>query len=466
MKESPLKIQSILFISHSAIAAIAVVVMVLAKTLGTTAAAGLAIGGLLGGAFFASFLLAKWIARGLQQIETAVADHETAATASIGIDEFDRTSRKVGSNATRWDDIAANHRDQARDIQSIMLLLDRRGGDQATTIQLRKMLAGIGGTLQTHLKQIETGTADIERYTNEIAEDAEAQGNAVTKTTTYVEQMSSNIDLVTGNAEAVKKAIAVTSESAAAALDLIQRLSEGMDRIGEHCRASENRLRGLADPSQQVSAIVSTISDIAARTDMLALNASIESIRAGEHGRGFAIVADEVRKLAEQASQATSEIGQLLDSMRVATQESIASIAVQRSEVAAETKMAEEARKTLTHITASRMEHQSRAKEIATAAHQQLQLAQDVVLAVEQIAKLAKANRGSAENACWAMRSLTKTTPQFDAVIERLCGCADTSSPTVAGEAHVTSRSDTPANSFGVASSATTTPVAHLAESC
>jgi hypothetical protein len=71
--------------------------------------------------------------------------------------------------------------------------------------------------------------------------------------------------------------------------------------------------------------------------------------------------------------------------------------------------------------------HETKAKEIAAAAHQQLQLAQDVVLTVEQISRLAKKSRDSAESACWTMRSLTQTTPHFKAVIDRLQGCADVS---------------------------------------
>jgi methyl-accepting chemotaxis protein len=79
------------------------------------------------------------------------------------------------------------------------------------------------------------------------------------------------------------------------------------------------KLQALGSRSEEIGQIVETLDDVAAETNIIALNAAIEASRAGTQGKGFGMVADEVRKLAERSAAATKDIGAFIQTMDGAT---------------------------------------------------------------------------------------------------------------------------------------------------
>jgi methyl-accepting chemotaxis protein len=82
-------------------------------------------------------------------------------------------------------------------------------------------------------------------------------------------------------------------------------------------------VKRLAERSQEISTAVNIIGKIAERTSVLALNASMQAVAAGEAGRGFAAVADEVKRLAENARDATQQIAGLVNAIQTDTTETL-----------------------------------------------------------------------------------------------------------------------------------------------
>ncbi len=365
------------------------------------------------------------IRAGLSNLELVVIDQDVSETLRSGLIEFDQTADQIAAAAQKWESVAANNRQQAREFQAMMFLLNRRGPErEPSSEQLRGLLAGLGNTLHSHLTQIEKGAVEIEQRTRKIADFADSQGSAVTKTTAYLEHLCASMETVSTAAAQAESASRGSGESATLASRTISELAAGLQQVRSDSQACEKKLRGLCDPSQQINAIVETICDIAARTDLLALNASIESVRAGEHGKRFAMVADEVRKLTEQTTDATREITGLVDSMQLVTGESVHRISRGREQLEAQLAKAAAAETSLQQICDSAQVQAGQLHQINDSANQQLQLAKNIVTAVEQISEIAKDSRGEAESAGWTIKSLAKAPKQFQSVVDRLRQCA------------------------------------------
>ncbi|WP_338138010.1 methyl-accepting chemotaxis protein, partial [Comamonas aquatica] len=140
-------------------------------------------------------------------------------------------------------------------------------------------------------RQLTQGSTNLAQRTDRQAQDLQ-------ETAAAMEQLSATV----ANAQQSTEEVKVHSEQSA---QLAVQGGKAMEEVGA-------LVQGMAQSSQQMGHIISTIESIAFQTNILALNAAVEAARAGEQGRGFAVVAGEVRALAQHSAQAAGEIRQLI----------------------------------------------------------------------------------------------------------------------------------------------------------
>jgi PAS domain S-box-containing protein len=159
---------------------------------------------------------------------------------------------------------------------------------------------------------LSASAAEILAATTQQATGASEQSAAISQTTTTVDEVKSISEQAIQRAQEVVDASQRTVETSRVGQNSVQDTVGSMVQIKVRVEGIAENILALSEQTQQIGEIISSVNDIAAQSNMLALNASVEAARAGEHGKGFAVVAAEVRSLAEQSRQATERVKQIL----------------------------------------------------------------------------------------------------------------------------------------------------------
>jgi twitching motility protein PilJ len=269
-------------------------------------------------------------------------------------------------------------------------------------------------------RQVSKGSTENESFARSLSADALRQAEELAVTLNSVQVMTDSIQRVAESAREAEEVARSASSTALKGGESVERTVAGILEIRETVAETTRKVKRLAESSQEISKIVALISQIASRTNLLALNASIEAARAGEAGRGFAIVADEVRQLADRAAKASKEIEQIVLQIQGETGSVMTAMEEGTQQVIEGTRLAEQAKRSLEDIiqvsnridvlvrsiTADTVEQTETSRAVA-------QVMQSVELTAQETSQEAQRVSGSLQNLVGVARDLLTSVERF-----------------------------------------------------
>jgi methyl-accepting chemotaxis protein len=252
---------------------------------------------------------------------------------------------------------------------------------------------------------------------NEVLQRAQTQTDGVMQVSAAMEESAVSVNEVAHNAESVEQAAAKTQSMAHEGNTLMGKSAEATRRIVDAVNSSSTTISGLSQSIDKVGEITRVIKEIAEQTNLLALNAAIEAARAGEQGRGFAVVADEVRKLAERTATSTTDITNMIQPIKGATDAVVGAITKIHQEVSAGNEYNRSAEESLSKIVASAEDVSSMARQITGAVKEQSVASEEVARNMEKISVLTEDNSHSIQNVDGAAKRLARTAGELQRLI-------------------------------------------------
>ena len=243
--------------------------------------------------FFISSLMARYITNSLK----------------VAVD----TAKQIAQNNLDVDINAHNSYDEFGDLAMAMRVMRN---DLSESIS---MIRNMADALNQQLDDTKISADAIMNSSREAEQQAITVAAAANEMVSTTQEIASNCE----------RAATLSDQSSGVTQDSVKLIRATIEDIRNQSTYTQNdasKVQALAEQTQKIGSIVGTIDEIAAQTNLLALNAAIEAARAGEAGRGFAVVADEVRALASRTSKSTQEISAMVHQVQKDASEATSSM--------------------------------------------------------------------------------------------------------------------------------------------
>lgn len=279
--------------------------------------------------------------------------------------------------------------------------------------------------LSSSAEQTAHTAEEVAATLNDIAISASKQAN---ETQMSVTQLNSLGDLIEDDRQLIEEMNGATDEIqdlVSDGLTIVNDLINNTKANGDAASIVYASIHKTNESSTNIGDASNLIASIADQTNLLALNAAIEAARAGEHGRGFAVVADEIRKLAEQSTQSTKNIDDM-----VLTLKKDAELAVEKMQEAAEIAKSQEASVELTEskykeIMRAMVESEQIVKKLTQSTLSMEEYKDNVQKSINSLSSIAEENAASTQESSAGMEEQTASAEEVSSASTALTTLAN-----------------------------------------
>lgn len=238
-----------------------------------------------------------------------------------------------------------------------------------------------------------SSSSEILAATTQVSAGISETATAISQTTTTVEEVRQASQLSNDKASKVAENAKHNANASKIGTDAVDKTISTIHQVQSQIEAIASTIVRLSEQSQQIGGIIASVNDVADQSNLLAVNASIEAAKAGEHGKGFAVVAEEIKNLAHLSKQATTQVRTILIDVQKATNSAVMATEQGSKAVADGVNQSKQAGESINILSKSVIESVQAASQIVASSKQQNVGMDQVSLAITNI------NQAGAENA-------------------------------------------------------------------
>lgn len=280
-------------------------------------------------------------------------------------------------------------------------------------------LRGMVREIQESSKEISGASTQIAALSTQLATSSAETAAAVNETGTTIEEIKVTAQQVNQKSAFVSERARENANLTESGRTNVAETINGMSKIRQQVDFIASSIVKLSEQSMAIGEIITSVNDLAGQSNLLAVNASIEAAKAGEHGKGFAVVAQEVRSLADQSKDATEQVKRILNEIQKAISSAVMATEQGGKTVEISVKQSSETERSISIIEQGASATVQAAAQILASTNEQVVGLNQVALAMDNILKASQQIVTSTRQAETATGSLNEMGRRLWHLVER-----------------------------------------------